>query len=44
MSWVNDNIAAFGGNPDNITVVGVGGGSVIVSALMVSILASVGLL
>ena len=32
MKWVKKNIAAFGGNPNNITLFGQGGGSVCVSA------------
>lgn len=34
LQWVHDNIAAFGGNPDNITVFGESGGAAKVSHLL----------
>lgn len=34
LQWIHDNITAFGGDPDNVTVVGQSGGSQKVSALM----------
>jgi len=40
LQWVNDNIEAFGGNPDNITLAGESAGAASVSALCVSPLAS----
>ncbi len=39
LEWVNDNIEAFGGNPDNITLAGESAGAASVSALCVSPLA-----
>ena len=33
LQWVHDNIAAFGGDPDNVTIVGQSGGGVKVSTL-----------
>ena len=36
LRWVKDNVAAFGGNPDDITINGESAGSLSVSALMVS--------
>jgi para-nitrobenzyl esterase len=36
LRWVHKNIAAFGGNPDNITIAGESAGSVSVSAQVVS--------
>ncbi|MEG0911822.1 MAG: carboxylesterase family protein, partial [Ruthenibacterium sp.] len=34
LQWVRDNIAAFGGDPDNVTIFGQSGGGMKVSALM----------
>lgn len=39
LKWVRDNITAFGGDPDNVTIIGESAGSVCVDALCVSPLA-----
>jgi para-nitrobenzyl esterase len=39
MEWVKDNISAFGGNPNNVTVAGESGGAFNVLSLLVSPLA-----
>jgi para-nitrobenzyl esterase len=39
LQWVRDNIAAFGGDPDNVTIFGESGGGAKVSIMMLSPLA-----
>jgi para-nitrobenzyl esterase len=39
LKWVRDNIAAFGGDPDNVTIFGQSGGGLKVAALIASPLA-----
>src|SRR5207248_7561052 len=34
LEWIRDNIAAFGGDPGNVTIFGVSGGGMKVAALM----------
>jgi acetylcholinesterase len=36
LQWVHDNIAAFGGNPDNVTLFGESAGAVSVSMHLLS--------
>lgn len=36
LEWVRDNIAGFGGNPDNVTILGQSAGGMSVNALMIS--------
>ncbi|CAN5457595.1 carboxylesterase family protein [soil metagenome] len=40
LEWVRDNIAAFGGDPDNVTVFGESGGGMAVACLVTSPLAT----
>lgn len=40
LQWVKENIAAFGGDPDNVTIAGQSAGSMSVNALVASPLAS----
>jgi para-nitrobenzyl esterase len=39
LQWIHDNIAQFGGDPDNVTVFGQSAGAISISALMASPLA-----
>ena len=39
LKWVNKNIAAFGGDPDNVTIIGQSGGGLKVAAVIASPLA-----
>ena len=35
LQWVHDNIAAFGGDPENVTIFGQSGGGMKVATLMI---------